>query len=143
MAQMISYSLENIDLYRIPMDVEFNEPAGLVGRWMARRGRIATAYAKGRVGVRTGRLKSSIRMAHDRKAPGRGQQIRIQAGTKTGNRGYALMHHTGTAPHVIRAKAGRTMSFTVRGRRVHTRLVRHPGTRPNHYLTDTFKVFMP
>jgi len=138
--EIFSYSLENVKIYDIPFDITFNEPHGLVGRWMAKRGRVSLAYAKTHAGVRTGRLKASIRLAHDRKAPGRGQQVRI--GVPGNGRGYALLHHVGSAPHVITVKRGRMLAFDVHGRRVLTRTVRHPGTKANHYLTGSFKVFM-
>lgn len=141
MPEALSYEVTNVNLYPVPMDLVFNEPVGLVGRWMGTRGEVAATYARGKVGVRTGRLKASIRMTQDRKAPGRAQQVRI--GTGGTGRGYALLHHEGTKPHVITGKRGRFMTFSIRGRRVYTRVVRHPGTRPNHYLTDSLKVFMP
>ena len=136
----LSYSLENIKIYDVPFDITFNQPHGLVGKWMNKRGRVSLAYAKAHAGSRTGHLKASIRLAHDRKAPGRGQQVRI--GVPGTGRGYALLHHEGSAPHVITGKRGRMLSFNVRGRRVITKSVRHPGTRANHYLTGSFKVFM-
>lgn len=49
---------------------------------------------------------------------------------------YAILHHKGTRPHVIVAKAGGVLVFEVGGKKVFTRRVRHPGTKPNRFLTD-------
>jgi hypothetical protein len=50
----------------------------------------------------------------------------------------ALMHHEGTRPHVIRARRAPMLVFYWRrvGRVVAFKKVNHPGTQPNHYLTD-------
>lgn len=139
----LDYRLGKVEIYDIPFDTTFNSPHGTVGRWMFRRGAVALGAAKAQVGVRTGALKAAISMEHDRRGPGRQQRIRI--GTlQEGNtrRGYAVLHHEGTAPHVIRAKKGRMLYFTVRGRRHTAQMVFHPGTRANKYLTDTFAIFV-
>lgn len=135
--------LKNIKIDKLAYDYAFNEPAGdPVGRWMARRGRIATAAAKAKVGVHTGALRTAITMQHDRKGIGRQQVIRIGTGIAGKKRGYALYHHEGTKAHVIQAKQGRLLSFKVGGKRVYAKAVRHPAKAGNPYLTSTFAVFM-
>jgi hypothetical protein len=142
MVVKLSYSLTNVDINKTAVDFVFNEPTGDVGRWMRRRGNVALHEAKATVGVDTGKLRTAIKMTHDRKGPGRMQQIRIGTGTGS-NRGYAMYHHEGTKPHVITPKkTGRLLTFNVRGKRVFAKVVKHPGTKPNPYLTRTFKVFM-
>ena len=136
----LSYELKNIKIDKVALDREFNEPSGTVGKWMARRGRIALREAKATVGVDTGHLRAAISMEHDRKGIGRMQQIRI--GTFTGPRGYALYHHEGTKAHTISSKSGRLLTFNVRGKRVFARVVKHPAQKGNPYLTRSFKVFM-
>ena len=143
MGVKLTFDLQNIKIDKAGFDYAFNEPAGApVGRWMERRGKIATRAAKAKVGVNTGALRTAITMQHDRKGVGRQQQIRIGTGIGGKKRGYALYHHQGTRSHTIRGKSGRLLSFTVRGRRVYAKAVRHPGTKGNPYLTSTFVVFM-
>lgn len=139
----LSFDLQNIEINKIAFDYAFNAPDGdPVGRWMARRGRLATRTAKAKVGVHTGALRAAITMQHDRKGAGRQQQIRIGTNIGGKKRGYALYHHEGTKAHVIRAKAGRLMVFTSKGRRIYAKSVRHPAKAGNPYLTSTFVVFM-
>jgi hypothetical protein len=138
---MLSYELTNIDINKAAVDFVFNEPHGDVGKWMARRGRVALAEAKARVGVETGKLKAEIKLTHDRKGAGRQQQIRIGTGSGP-KRGYALYHHEGTRAHTITAKSGRLLTFNIRGKRVFARVVKHPGTKGNPYLTRSLQVFM-
>lgn len=63
------------------------------------------------------------------------------------NHPIAKLHHDPTRPHVIRPrKAGGRLVFMGRsGKVVYAKQVRHPGTRPNPYLTralrDVGKVF--
>lgn len=51
----------------------------------------------------------------------------------------ALIHHEGTRPHVIRATHGKMLRFKQGGRVVYAKQVFHPGTRPNHFLTDAMR----
>lgn len=48
---------------------------------------------------------------------------------------HALLHHEGTAAHTIRPRSAKVLRFSGRGGIVFARQVRHPGTRPNRYLT--------
>jgi hypothetical protein len=136
---VFTFDLQNVKIYKPQFDFVFNEPTGSpVGRYMRRRTIAAAAMARAKVGVRTGRLKAAITWEMDRKGAGGAMRSRIGTLRQVGPRGYARLHHSGTRPHVITTRKGRYMHFTVKGRRVTTRLVKHPGTRPNHYLTDTF-----
>ena len=111
------------------LDFLLNDPYGPVGRYLFARGRIVMAAAKNQVGVNTGRLKSSIHIRQER-APF-GQQIRIGSPLS-----YALMHHEGTRPHIITPNRAQVLRFSSGGRIIYTHAVKHPGTRPNRYLTD-------
>jgi hypothetical protein len=51
----------------------------------------------------------------------------------------ALMHHQGTRPHIIMPRRAQTLRFYSRGRIVYSKLVHHPGTKPNRYLTDNLR----
>lgn len=111
------------------LDFLLNDPYGPVGRYLFARGRAIMAGAKNQVGVKTGRLKASIHMRQER-APF-GQQVRIGSPLS-----YALMHHEGTRPHIITPNRAQVLRFTSGGRVIYTHAVKHPGTRPNRYLTD-------
>lgn len=114
-------------------DLFFENPAGRVGRYLDRKGKKITAAARAQVGVRTGNLRSSIHMRHFRDS--RGQYVRIGSPLS-----YAKMHHEGTPPHLIVPTRGEKLRFVSKGVLVYTHLVRHPGTRPNRFLTDNLKL---
>ena len=121
-----------INLYDGVIDYELNQPGGMVGRYMDRTGDKMVAGAKAQVGVRTGALRASIHKRRERWA--RGQLFEVSAVTP-----YAYMHHEGTSPHVIVGHGGRNLRFMSRGKVVYTKVVHHPGTRSNKYLTDQLR----
>lgn len=106
-----------------------------VGRDLSARATRVQRGARRQVGVKTGLLRRSI-VKHW-----------VDNGAGTANRGdlvirvgsplnYALLHHTGTRPHVIRPRPPhRALRFVVDGRVVFATKVNHPGTKPNPYLT--------
>lgn len=51
----------------------------------------------------------------------------------------ALLHHDGTPPHVIRARRKPMLVFYSHGAIRVVKSVRHPGTKPNRYLTDALR----
>lgn len=104
-------------------------PEGTVGRDLHRRANRVQNAARLQVGVRTGALKMSITTNHIRTA--RGQAVEVGSSLP-----YALMHHEGTRPRVIHGRNGGVLRFTSQSRVVYSRTVKHPGTRPNRYLTD-------
>lgn len=114
------------------VDIFLNSPNGPVGRYLRKVGLRILAAAKRQVGVRTGALRASLHMRHLRDT--RGQYLRIGSSLR-----YAYLHHEGTKPHLITPKKKQVLQFTTKGRVVMTHLVRHPGTRPNRYLTDNLK----
>jgi hypothetical protein len=104
---------------------------GPVGRDLLARGRRVQYAAQRQVGVRTDRLRQSIRVAWFRTARG---DLGVRVGS---NINYALMHHTGTRPHVIRPRHAKMLRFVNKsGMIVFAKVVHHPGTRPNRYLSD-------
>ena len=106
-------------------------PTGAVGRDLLRRGYSVLAGATRQVGVKTGRLRASLRVTHEYD-PVYGQAVRI--GSKLN---YARMHHEGTRAHVILPVRAPQLVFRNRGGRlIRTDRVLHPGTKPNRYLTD-------
>lgn len=104
-------------------------PTGMTGRHLGRLGARLRLLARAQVGVKTGALKSSINYRVVRN--GRGLHVIIGSDNK-----IALMHHKGTRPHIIMPRRAQTLRFYSRGRIVYAQIVRHPGTKPNEYLTD-------
>lgn len=104
-------------------------PTGEVGRYLHSVGARLTILAQNQVGVDTGALKASMRYKVTRASTG----LIVTVGS---NNKIAYIHHEGARPHIIRAKNANVLRFYSRGRIVYTPVVRHPGTRPNRYLTD-------
>lgn len=84
---------------------------------------------------RPGTLRDSI----VKRAVERDGEFAMQVGSEVP---YALFHHEGTVPHVIRAvKAPRLVFFWPKaGRVVAFPSVNHPGTRPNRFLVNALAV---
>lgn len=124
-----SFSSATVIFRRGPLDNLLNSPRGEVGRYLFERGTRILVAAKGQVGVKTGRLKASISMRQYRSVGG--QSLKIGSPLS-----YALIHHEGTRPHIITPNTAEVLRFSSKGRIVYTRVVRHPGTKPNKYLAD-------
>lgn len=124
----------NVTFYEPVIDRLLNQPGGEVGRHLRRKGKLIRAAAKRQVGVQTGALRASIHMRHMRDV--RGQYVTVGSTLP-----YARMHHEGTRPHLIKpTRPGGVLRFQTRGQIVITHLVRHPGTKPNRYLTDNLRL---
>lgn len=104
-------------------------PSGPVGRMVRRKTeRVATQARRLAPGSMTDRVSTEY---------GRGPD---------GLRGDIVVRHPavlyvvhGTRPHVIRPVRARALRFTVGGRVVYATIVRHPGTRPNDFLTQALR----
>lgn len=105
---------------------------GLIGRYIQAITNRLVILAKGQVGVKTAKLQKSIKGEVFTGPRG----ISSQVGSD--NR-IAYLHHEGTRPHIITPKRANTLRFYSRGRIVYTKLVHHPGTKPNRYLTDNLR----
>ena len=112
---------------------ELNTPQGDLWRWLDKKGGKALNGAQRQVGVNTGRLIKSLHMRH--LGDPLGQSLWIGSNTVR----YGYMHHEGTRPHVIAPKAGSVLKMRS-GRIVHGP-VRHPGTKPNRFLSSQLHHF--
>lgn len=112
------------------LDILLKQPEGAVGKNLRKRANVVLAAARLQVGVDTGRLKASLRI-QSQERDFRGQFVKV--GSKVD---YALMHHNGTRPHIITPKRAQMLAFVSKGRVIYATSVRHPGTKPNRYLTD-------
>jgi hypothetical protein len=125
----LSFTATDITWYKPELDYLLNNPSGPVGRSLGRRGlRVANAARK-QVGVDTGALKRSISVSHKRDV--RGQFVKVGSPLN-----YALMHHEGTKPHIITPNRSQYLVFNKGSRVIYATSVRHPGTKPNRYLSD-------
>lgn len=120
-------------LYQPAIDRLLKQNSGPVGVDLRKRAKKVLVAAKAQVGVRTGKLKASIKMNHGRDLLG--QYVQVGSSLK-----YALAHHEGTKPHVITPKRAEFLRFSSRGRVIYSRAVLHPGTKPNRYLTDNLRL---
>lgn len=110
------------------LDHLLNSTTGDVGRHMRRIGVKILVGARAMVGVRSGALKRSLYMKHNR---GRRSQY-VQVGS---NLRYAYLHHEGAKPHAIVSPSGRMLTFRSGGRVIYAKKVSHPGFRGRNYLT--------
>lgn len=127
----ISYDISfgGLILDTAKLDKLINQQQGEVGQHLDRIARVITQRAKNQVGRESGALQSSINWRYERISVG---QQRIIGSDLP----YALAHHEGTRPHVIKPKQAEVLSFKSKGVIVHVDEVKHPGTKANRYLTD-------
>lgn len=124
-----------VDINHSKLRYILNEPAGPVGREMRKRAEVARAFARMKVGKRTGALAMSLYI--EQSAALGGQKLTIGS-----NLPYAFYHHEGTRPHMIHARGGEVLRFSSKGRVVYSRMVMHPGTKPNRYLADAIPLIV-
>lgn len=123
------------DRIRVPVqpgfDHTFRSRDGAVGRMLSTRATRVQLAGKAQAGVRTGALKRDITKRWIR---GRGKDLAIAVGSSVR---HAHLHHEGTRPHLIRPKNAKALRFmNANGDVVFARVVRHPGTRANRFLSD-------
>ena len=115
----------------------FRSENGEVGRWLRRKATMIETLAKITVGVDSGALLRSIdtMLTHH---PSGDLMARVGANPRDRITGYALIHHEGSRPHVIRARNAKYLRFPNRKTGqgwVFAKEVFHPGTAPNPFLT--------
>ena len=108
---------------------EFETTTGMVGKDIKNRSAILTLLAKIQVGKKTGQLSTSISYTIS-------SDPRGVVGTIGSDNSIAYLHHEGTKPHIIVPRFKKTLRFVSGGKIVYAKLVHHPGTKPNRYLTD-------
>lgn len=99
-------------------------------------GRTTVVLSKGFAGVKTGRLKRSIKMERDRTIT---NEYAVLVGSDVR---HALVHHQGAKRHVITPRSpGGYLVFRGRsGGAVFTKRVNHPGHRRNEYLVRALRM---
>ena len=127
------------------LDRVFKDTKGDVGIELYKRARRMARHAKNQAPIGTGptagRLKRSIKVYRHQRYT-KGQTIRV--GTSVP---YAMYVHEGTRPHMIYPQnPGGALKFVPKGgtRVIITKRVKHPGSRPNRFLTDNVKyIYLP
>lgn len=102
----------------------------------------AGALARRGAGVLVAQITERTAMHARTLAPG-SMKHHIRAIYKSGVMGIVMCDHPaslyvmqGTNPHDIRPRNKSVLRFEVRGRVVYTKLVHHPGNRPNPFLWE-------
>jgi hypothetical protein len=130
----VDYRLTNAKLNERGLYSVLHSQRGPVARHIRLKGARVMVVAKALAGVRTGRLKKSIKMTRDRTYRG---EYAILVGSDLH---YALVHHEGARPHSITPKKpGGVLRFRGRGGVVYAHHVNHPGHRPNPYLVTALR----
>jgi hypothetical protein len=130
----MNLTLSKVIIYKPVLNRELHLQGGVLWGYMDRLGSRIVASAKKQVGVKTGVLRESIHKRHLGNASG--QYLWIGS-----NRNYAYMHHEGTRPHIITPKEpGGVLVFSKGARVITTKLVLHPGTKANRFLSDQLRV---
>jgi hypothetical protein len=129
---MIGFSadLDRVRINERGMYAVLTSQRGPVARHIRAVGRRTVIKAKALAGVKTGALKRSIKMRRDRTYRG---EYAVLVGSDVS---HALVHHEGARPHIITPQQpGGVLVFRGKRGKVVTKMVRHPGHRPNPYLT--------
>lgn len=113
-------------------DKAFLSTTGIVGEHVIHLTTKLFLLARKQVGKKTWALARSITWRVYRDARG-------VNGVVGSDNEIAYIHHKGTQPHIIRPRNKSTLRFSQNGKIVYSKLVHHPGTKPNHYLTDPLK----
>ncbi len=134
LSMSFGYSNHKVIIYKSALNFQTHDSAGMVGRYLNKIGQRIVRGARRQVKVDTGNLRRSIELQHI--------VFREGAAIKVGSRlNYAYVHHEGARPHVITPNPPNTVLVFSRGSRViHTRVVNHPGTKPNRYLSDQLRI---
>jgi hypothetical protein len=131
----LTYKLSGVVFYEPVIQAYLNTTGGTVGRWMTAQGTKVVVGARAQVGVKSGRLRDSIKIQEHRTMAG-GQIMRIGSVVN-----YAYVHHEGMKPVIITPKGThKTLRFRAGARIIYSRRVVHPGFKPNRYLKDNIKL---
>lgn len=123
--------MASVTIYYDRVNHLLRAPTGLVRPFIESKAREVVAYSKIQVGVQTGALRSSISYTMG--------PVGAEASAKVKAHDWkALLHHEGARPHLI-TSTSKKLTIPRGGTVIYTKTVRHPGTKPNRYLTDSLK----
>lgn len=109
---------------------EFRTPKGMVGSWLRKEGNKVEWFAKAAEAPhrRSGRLLNSIARSKVSISPV-GLYVEVEASAP-----YALAHHEGYGPRIIKPENGEVLVFPSQGQVVFTDEVLHPGFKGHPFL---------
>jgi hypothetical protein len=128
-----------IKIYDQPLHFFLNTPDSGQGdkdnlwKYIDRRLNRTIIRAKRDVGVKSGALRDSIYSTH--RGNSTGQYAEVIAPLS-----YALAHHNGTRPHIIKPDKAPQLVFMSKSRLIRTSIVKHPGTKANRFLFKNLDV---
>lgn len=93
--------------------------------------------AKQRAPVDTGNMRNSIRQEPVQVSGSRVTGVVLSAAD------YSMYVHEGTRPHIIRPRVAKALAFTIGGRQVFAKSVRHPGTKARPFLRNAIEATAP
>jgi hypothetical protein len=130
------YSTTEVIIYKPVLNFEMKNRYGMVGRHLHGIGNQILQGARRQVGVKTGALQRSLKIEH--------LTVHGEAAVKIGSTlHYARLHHDGTRPHKIApTPPNTTLVFSKGSKIITTKLVNHPGNRPNRYLSDQLRLYV-
>lgn len=128
---------------RVDMDdraiARMTEPGGMVDHWTKGKTEMVGTRARREAPVRSGKLRSMIRVQQSRDVQGRytsGYEV-------VSNAPYTVYVVKDTEPHeIVPRNPGGVLRFTVGTQVVFTRRVMHPGTKANDFLGRALKAVM-
>jgi phage gpG-like protein len=134
----LKFELRDIKIDDRALQSLFVSQRGPVANHIRAIGQRTVVTSKMLVGVRTGRLRSSIKMTRDRSNPA---EYAVLVGSDVK---YALVHHEGTrrAYRITPRKPGGVLRFRRGGAAVYAHSVNHPKTRGRKYLTRALRTAM-
>lgn len=125
------------------MRFTFQDWDGPIGKHLIRGGTRVQLAARRQVGKRTHLLERNIvkRQARGRAGQGAGRAGDLIMMVGSWQRDYALLHHEGSRPHMIRPRRPNgALRFMKDGKVIFAKIVHHPGTKPNRYLSDNLRL---
>lgn len=128
-----TWQVSNVVLYQPKIQEMLKGPNGAVARYMYKVGKEIQVLARRKVGVKTGKLRNSIRV-NPRTWYGN-RAVEVGSDLK-----YAYAHHEGTKPHLIVPTKAQYLRFRAGARIIYTKSVMHPGTKPNRYLKNAMRI---
>ena len=130
-----TWRVGNVKIYDAKLKTMLKGPRGDVAKFMRGIGQEIQVLAKQQVKIRTGKLRSSIRVTQ--------RTWRTERAVEVGSKmKYAYMHHEGTRPHLIVPVRATHLKFRSGARIVFAKSVLHPGTRANPYLRRAMRLVM-
>lgn len=133
MAKLITIKVDDITDMKGRMSKSRQVIMSAVKKELTAYGRLLVDEAKSEAPVKTGTLRNSIRFAV-RQQGTRSMSLEVTAGNRSRPPVVVKTILFGSKPHVITPRRAKALKFTMGGRTVFARRVKHPGTNPNNFM---------